>query len=60
MEKGETRMIYGNPIKKEYPIGKAKLIKRVTDLNVSLVEQWRIEYLSEPGKEYIALIKKEN
>jgi len=51
-------MIFGNPIKMEYPIGQAKLIKKVSDIN-GKAEQWCVEYLDQPDHQYVALIKKE-
>lgn len=55
---GDIRMIFGNPVKCEHLIDKAKLIKKISDSGVC--EQWVIEYLNEEGHEYVALIKKQN
>lgn len=57
MEIGDVKMIFGSPIRMEHPIGEAKLRKKVMDLPNDC-EEWWIEYLNNPGREYIALIKK--
>jgi hypothetical protein len=57
MKEGDIIMIFGNPIKMEYPIGQAKLIEKVSDINEK-IEDWWVEYLDQPDHKYIALIKK--
>jgi hypothetical protein len=57
MKKGDICTIFGSPIKMEYPIGKAKLIEKVSDVS-DKIEEWYIEYLNQPGTQYVALIKK--
>jgi hypothetical protein len=56
MKTGDIVMIFGNPVKFENPIGQTKLIQRATE--VRSLEEWWVEYLDDPGKQYIALIKK--
>jgi len=59
MKTGDIVMIFGNPIKLEYPIGKAKLISLLSSHPENL-EFWEIEYLNDPNHHYQALIKKDN
>jgi hypothetical protein len=47
MNKGDTTMIYGNPIKKEHPIGEAKLISKLSVRNPKL-EYWQVQFVNDP------------
>lgn len=55
---GDVVMIFGNPVKLESPIDEAKLIEKKSDLPGNL-EEWWIEYPNDPGRQYVALIKKQ-
>lgn len=59
MKAGEVRMIYGNPIKLEYPLGKAQLVSQMTCHNEKL-EYWNVNFLDEENITRPVLIKKEN
>lgn len=64
MKSGDIQMIFGNPVKLEYPIGQARLVKKLSDCNENLVpmfhvEQWEVEFLDDEGHTYPALIKKD-
>lgn len=60
MKKDDIMMVFGNPVKMKYPIGQAKLIKKISDCNESqVVEYWEVEYLNDEGHTYPALIKKD-
>ena len=59
MKAGEIKMIYGNPIKLEYPIGEAKLVSQMPCHNTKL-EYWNVAFLDEIEITRMALIKKEN
>jgi hypothetical protein len=48
---GDVIMIYGSPVKKDYPIGEARLLKKLTPRSDSL-EYWSVEYINEPGVSY--------
>lgn len=54
---GNIETIFGNPFKCEHPIGQAKLVTKENDVTDKL-EQWWVEYLDNPGHQYIALLKK--
>ena len=49
-------MVFGNPIKSEYPIGQAKLVEKVMDKGE--IELWHVEYLNDEGHTYEAFIRK--
>jgi len=55
---GDICMIFGNPVKLEHPIDQAKLIQKIKDVPGNM-QQWWVEYLNDPDKQYIALIQKE-
>jgi len=57
MKIGDIVMVFGNPIACTHPIDQAKLIKKVSE-NGSKLEEWKVEYLNEPDKQYVALLKK--
>ena len=57
MKEGDICMIYGNPAKCTHPIDQARLIKKISE--TASLEQWYVEYLNDPDKQYTALIKKE-
>jgi hypothetical protein len=60
MKSGDIVTIFGNPIKLEYPVGQARLVKKSSDCNKSqIVEQWEVEYMDDEGHTYPALIKKD-
>jgi nuclear transport factor 2 (NTF2) superfamily protein len=60
-KKNDIVTIFGNPVKLEYPIGQARLVKKLSDCDESTIaEQWEVEYLDDEGHTYPALIKKEN
>ena len=54
---GDVVMIFGSPVKLEHPIDQAKLLEKKRDSSPFL-EEWWVEYLNEPDRRYIALIKK--
>jgi hypothetical protein len=58
MKPGDTVMIFGNPVKNEYPIGQAKLIEKASDIR-EVLEEWWVEYLDQPDHKYVALVKKQ-
>lgn len=58
MKAGDIVMIFASPIKRENPIDQAKLIQKKQDLPNNL-EEWWVEYLNDPDKQYIAVIQKE-
>jgi hypothetical protein len=55
MEPGETKTIYGNPVKEEHPIGQAKLVKKKDNFNK--VEIWSVVFTGESFEREV-LIKK--
>ena len=48
---GDVVMIYGHPSKKEYPIGEAKLLTKMSPRSDTL-EYWSVEFIDEPGRSY--------
>jgi len=56
---GDIVMTFGNPIKCTYPIGQAKLIKKIGD-HQHMLENWSVEYLDDEGHFYNTLIRKNN
>ncbi len=54
-KQGDVVMIYGNPVKQENPIGKAKLISKLAARSAKL-EYWQIEYIDSPAHKYEAFI----
>ena len=59
MKPNDIVMVFGDPIGCTHPIDQARLIKQVSDPTPK-IEQWWVEYLNEPGRQYIALIKKQD
>ena len=59
MKTGDIVMIYGNPIKLEYPIGEAKLISQI-ECHTPNLEYWNVSFLNEPELTRSVLIKKRN
>lgn len=53
---GDIEMIFGNPNKMDFPIGQAKLLEKVGDVNGKF-EEWWVEYLDSPDHKYISLLK---
>ena len=58
MKQGDIVMVFGDPINLKYPIGQAKLIRKISDCN-DYVQQWNVEFLDDEGHTYPALIKKD-
>ena len=59
MKEGDIITAFGNPVKCTHPIGQAKLIKKISE-HSNLLENWWIEYLNNPGRQYTCLIRKPN
>lgn len=55
---GDIRMIFGNPVKCEWPDGQARLIEKISDQGI--LEQWLAEFTDNTSRKYIVLIRKEN
>jgi hypothetical protein len=47
MKTGDIITVYGNPIKKEHPIGEAKLISKLSVRNPKL-EYWQVQFVNDP------------
>ena len=58
MKTGDKVQIYGQPMKKELPIGEAKLIEKIGETDK--LEEWLIEYTDQPKQKHIQFIKKES
>jgi hypothetical protein len=56
---GDVVMIYGSPTKKEWPIGEAKLLAKMSPRSDTL-EYWQVEFISEPGRSFNQFIPAEN
>jgi hypothetical protein len=56
MKKGDIVMIFGNPLKCEFPIDQARLIELITDGNE--LQKWKVEFLNDEGHFYNRFIKK--
>ena len=53
--------IFGNPVKLTYPIGQARLVKKISDdtsENTQILEQWQVEFLDDEGRTYNQFIRK--
>lgn len=59
MVKGDVVMVFGDPIKQRFPIGKAKLLTRMKCSNLKL-EYWNVSFLDEPEIIRNVLISKNN
>jgi len=57
MKSGDIVMTFGNPVKCEIPLGQAKLIKKLGEINGKL-EEWAVEYADHEGYTYNILLKK--
>jgi len=59
MKAGDIVMIYCNPVTQKLPEGKAKLIREWgPDVGDGLLI-WYVEFLDEPGEEYLRTIKED-
>lgn len=58
MKPGDVVMIFGSPVKRKNPIDQARLIEKKSE--VGRLEEWWVEYLNDPDKQYIALICKDD
>lgn len=56
---GDVVMIYGLPTKKQEPIGKAKLISKMSPRSDTL-EYWVVEFLDQPGITFNQFIPADN
>lgn len=56
---GDVVMIYGSPVKKEWPIGEAKLLSKMSPRSDTL-EYWQVEFVNDPGHAYNQFIPAEN
>jgi hypothetical protein len=59
MKPNDICMIFGNPVKRQYPIDQARLIEKVSDKELGM-EQWLVEYLNDSARKYVVLIKPED
>jgi len=60
MKPGDIVQTFGNPLKCEFPIGQARLVKRIDEVDHPILENWQVEYLDDEGHYYNCLIKKPN
>jgi hypothetical protein len=58
MNKDDVVMIYGNPIKKESPIGEAKLISKLSVRSKKL-EYWQVAFVNDENVTFNVFINTE-
>ena len=46
MKQGDIRIIYGGPMKEQYPIGKAQLIELIEDYET--LQHWKVKFIDGP------------
>lgn len=56
MKPGDIIQTFGDPITLRFPMGQAKLIRRLSDHDE--LERWEVEYLDHEGYTYNVFIKK--
>ena len=58
MTTGDIVTVYGNPIKKEHPIGEAKLISKLSMRNKKL-EYWQVAFVNDTDVTFDVFINTE-
>ena len=58
MTAGDIVMVYGNPVKKEAPIGEAKLISKLAARNKKL-EYWQVAFVNDENVTFNVFINTE-
>jgi hypothetical protein len=53
---GDIVQTFGDPVRLKTPMGQARLIKKLGDINKN-IENWQVEYLDDEGHFYNCLIK---